>query len=54
MQANACEFCMQGPTESTVKLAKAEVKRILEETTERAMRREQGAGGAQPGRYSIM
>lgn len=45
---------MQGPTELTVKRAKEEIKRILEETTERAMRREQGAGGAAQGRYSIM
>jgi len=45
---------VQGPTELTVKRAKEEIKRILEETTERAMRREQGAGGASQGRYSIM
>lgn len=36
-----------------MKSAKVEIKRILEETTEKAMRREGGAGGTQ-GRYSIM
>ena len=43
----------QGPTEQAVKSGKAEVKRILEETTERVMRRDQGAAGA-VGRYSVM
>ena len=45
---------LQGPTESSVKAAKAEIKRILEDSTERAMRREAGAGGVAPGRYSIV
>ncbi len=45
--------CAQGPTEQAVKAGKAEVKRILEETTERVMRRDQGAGGA-VGRYTVM
>lgn len=44
---------MQGPTEQAVKAGKAEVKRILEETTEKVMRRDQGAAGTQ-GRYTIM
>lgn len=42
----------QGPTEQTVRSAKVEIKRILEETTEKAMRREGGAGTQ--GRYSVM
>lgn len=36
-----------------MKAGKAEVKRILEETTEKVMRRDQGAAGA-AGRYSVM
>lgn len=41
---------IEGPTESSVRKAKVEVKRILEETTEKAMRRDQPSGG----RYSVM
>ena len=44
---------VQGPTEQSVRSGKVEVKRILEETTERVMRRDQGAAGA-VGRYSVM
>lgn len=51
---NECCRNVQGPTESSVKAAKAEIKRILEDSTERAMRREAGAGGVAPGRYSIV
>lgn len=40
---------IEGPNEQTVKECKREIKRILEETTERAMRREAPAGG----RYQI-
>ena len=39
-----------GPTEAVVRRAKQEVKRILEETTEKAMRRE----GPSVGRYQIV
>ncbi len=39
-----------GPTEAVVKRAKQEVKRILEESTEKAMRRE----GPSTGRYQIV
>ena len=42
---------MQGATEAAVKNAKAEIKRILEETTEKAMRYEGAQAG---GRYSVM
>jgi ATP-dependent RNA helicase DDX46/PRP5 len=41
---------IEGPTESCVRKAKAELKRILEETTEKVMRRDQPSGG----RYSVM
>lgn len=44
---------VQGPTEQAVRSGKVEVKRILEETTERVMRRDQGAAGA-VGRYTVM
>ena len=46
---------IEGPTEGSVKKAKVEIKRILEETTEKALRRD-GAGMSGPaqGRYSIM
>ena len=40
-----------GPTAEIVKRAKQEVKRILEESTEKAMRREAPSG---PGRYSVV
>lgn len=39
-----------GPTPDIVRKAKAEIKRILEESTEKAMRREAPAAG----RYSIL
>lgn len=39
-----------GPTAEVVKRAKQEIKRILEESTEKAMRRE----GPSVGRYSIV
>mmetsp|Transcript_21980 Transcript_21980/g.61010 ORF Transcript_21980/g.61010 Transcript_21980/m.61010 type:complete len:663 (-) Transcript_21980:249-2237(-) len=42
---------IEGPTELSVKRAKAEVKRVLEETTEKVMRRDAPAG---PGRYNVM
>ncbi|PSC68276.1 DEAD-box ATP-dependent RNA helicase 42 isoform A [Micractinium conductrix] len=42
---------IQGPTAEIVKRAKQEVKRILEESTEKAMRREAPSG---PGRYSVV
>ncbi len=41
---------IEGPTETSVKRAKAEIKRILEETTERALRRDAPATG----RYNVM
>jgi ATP-dependent RNA helicase DDX46/PRP5 len=40
---------IEGPTEQAVKRAKAEVKKGLEESTEKAMRREGGAAG----RYAV-
>ncbi|KAF7836470.1 DEAD-box ATP-dependent RNA helicase 42 [Senna tora] len=42
---------IQGPTEQSVKRAKAELKRVLEDITNRAL---QLPGGAQPGKYSIV
>jgi hypothetical protein len=53
-RVQAARAVLQGPTESSVKAAKAEIKRILEDSTERAMRREAGAGGVAAGRYSIV
>lgn len=41
---------IEGPTEQHVKKAKAEIKKILEETTEKIMRRDAPAAG----RYSVM
>ncbi len=41
---------IEGPTELSVKKAKDEIKRVLEETTERVFRRD----GPSTGRYSIM
>lgn len=41
---------IEGPTETSVKRAKQELKRILEETTEKVMRRDAPAAG----RYSVM
>ncbi|KAG2501578.1 hypothetical protein HYH03_000083 [Edaphochlamys debaryana] len=41
---------IEGPTEGHVKKAKAEIKKILEETTEKVMRRDAPAAG----RYSVM
>jgi ATP-dependent RNA helicase DDX46/PRP5 len=41
---------IEGPTPDVVRRAKQEIKRILEETTEKAMRRETPAAG----RYSVM
>ena len=41
---------IEGPTELSVKKAKDEIKRILEETTEKVFRRD----GPSTGRYSIM
>ncbi len=41
---------IEGPTEGHVKKAKAEIKKIIEETTEKVMRRDAPAAG----RYSIM
>ncbi|KAL6755104.1 P-loop containing nucleoside triphosphate hydrolase protein, partial [Haematococcus lacustris] len=42
---------IEGPTELSVKRAKQELKRVLEECTEKAMRRDAPAG---PGRYSVV
>lgn len=42
---------IEGPTEASVKKAKAEVKRILEESTSAA---QQLPGPAQPGKYSVV
>jgi ATP-dependent RNA helicase DDX46/PRP5 len=41
---------IEGPTENSVKKAKAEIKKILEETTEKALRRDAPATG----RYTIV
>jgi ATP-dependent RNA helicase DDX46/PRP5 len=41
---------IEGPTEAKVREAKAEIKRILEEFTEKAMRRD---AAPQPGRYTV-
>ncbi|MEW5301690.1 MAG: hypothetical protein WDW36_004533 [Sanguina aurantia] len=43
---------IEGPTELVVKRAKQEIKRILEETTEKVLRRDPGGGGG--GKYSVM
>lgn len=45
-----CRPPAAGPSEAVVKRAKQELKRILEEQTEKAMRRE----GPSVGRYSIV
>ena len=46
---------IEGPTESSVKKAKQELKRILEETTEKVMRRDAPAGGGgSMGKYSVV
>ncbi|GAV65817.1 DEAD domain-containing protein/Helicase_C domain-containing protein [Cephalotus follicularis] len=42
---------IEGPTEQSVKRAKAELKRVLEDITSHAL---QLPGGAQPGRYSVL
>ncbi|KAG9456616.1 hypothetical protein H6P81_001124 [Aristolochia fimbriata] len=42
---------IEGPTESSVKKAKAEVKRVLEDYTAQAL---QLPGAAQPGKYSVL
>jgi len=42
---------IEGPTELSVKRAKQEIKRVIEETTEKVMRRDAPAG---PGRYSVL
>jgi ATP-dependent RNA helicase DDX46/PRP5 len=41
---------IEGPTPQVVKLAKAEIKRILEESTERAFQRE----APTTGRYNVL
>lgn len=41
---------IEGPTETSVKRAKQELKRVLEETTEKVMRRDAPAAG----RYSVV
>ena len=41
---------IEGPTESSVKRAKQELKRVLEETTEKVMRRDAPAAG----KYSVV
>jgi ATP-dependent RNA helicase DDX46/PRP5 len=41
---------IEGPTENSVKRAKQELKRILEETTEKVMRRDAPAAG----KYSVV
>jgi ATP-dependent RNA helicase DDX46/PRP5 len=43
---------IEGPTEQSVKSAKTEIKRILEEQTEKVMRRDNPMGAG--GRYSVM
>jgi len=40
---------IEGPTEQSVRKAKQEIKRVLEELTEKAMRRDTGAAG----RYNV-
>ncbi|KAJ7977004.1 putative Dead box ATP-dependent RNA helicase [Quillaja saponaria] len=42
---------IEGPTEQSVKRAKAELKRVLEDITNQAL---QLPGGAQPGKYSVI
>jgi ATP-dependent RNA helicase DDX46/PRP5 len=45
---------IEGPNDAAVKKAKAELKKVIEEQTERAMRKESGAGGgAVLGRYTV-
>ncbi|KFK30099.1 hypothetical protein AALP_AA7G216800 [Arabis alpina] len=43
---------IEGPTEKSVKTAKAELKRVLEDITKQAM--SLPGGGSQPGRYSVL
>jgi hypothetical protein len=43
---------IEAPTEAMVKRAKQEIRRVIEELVEKAMRRDVGAG--QRGRYNIM
>ena len=45
---------IEGPTEAAVKKAKQELKKVLEETTEKVMRRDAPAGGSGMGKYSVM
>ena len=46
---------IEGPSDAAVKKAKQELKKVIEEQTERAMRKEGGAGGgAVMGRYSVV
>jgi ATP-dependent RNA helicase DDX46/PRP5 len=40
---------IEGPTEQSVRKAKQEIKKVLEELTEKAMRRDTGAAG----RYNV-
>ena len=42
---------IEGPTEQSVKMAKLEIKRILEEYTEKALRFEGAQGGT--GKYNV-
>jgi hypothetical protein len=44
---------IQGRSEGVVRAAKAACRRVIEEATEKAMRREAGAAGA-VGKYSVM
>lgn len=43
---------IEAPTEAMVKRAKQEIRRVIEELVEKAMRRDVGAGAR--GRYNIM
>lgn len=43
---------IEGPTEAKVRQAKQEIRRVIEELVEKAMRRDVGAAGSR--RYNIM
>lgn len=43
---------IEAPTEAMVRRAKQEIRRVIEELVEKAMRRDVGAG--QRGRYNVM
>jgi ATP-dependent RNA helicase DDX46/PRP5 len=45
---------IQGPSADAVRAAKAQLKAVIEEATEKAMRRETGAAGPAVGKYNVL